>query len=199
MIHDYVLFGLGAAMVSIGLAYICWTHLRVIMLRQRLFEIRDALWDDATALNGLADPAYRATREHLNGAIRIVRWLSLPVIARANPSPGFVVPKSEDPLLQEAIDRAYADCADAIVHYLMRQTVCGLFVSAVASCYSVWKGVSSPMSRFAAWFKKRFGSPVERNNVAVWMGSEEFRLLDLLEDAHERPRHGSLRRAYQAV
>lgn len=60
------------------LAFALVNQYRIDALRQRLFELRDALFDDALAGRISFDsPAYKATRILLNGLLRFAHRLSL--------------------------------------------------------------------------------------------------------------------------
>lgn len=68
---------LGTTLIAAGVGYAWWTRLRVWMLRQDLFAIRDALWDSMRAKGELDDPAHRECREGINAMIRLAPYLSL--------------------------------------------------------------------------------------------------------------------------
>jgi hypothetical protein len=176
MTRELLLVCIGATIVSSGTAYLCWTYLRIVLLRQQLFEIRDAMWDKARERRGFNDPAYREARSRLNSAIHMVHWITLPVIARAidAPSPNSSFIKSRDLVLQEAIDEAYSAFANRILHHLMRHTICGLLVLVAAKLYTTAKTLRTPFSVLADWFKKNFGRPLEPVTVTCWMGSQQF-------------------------
>ena len=187
MTRDIIILATGTAMVSTGIAYLCWVHLRIILLRQRLFDIRDDLWDKARELFAFDDPAYREARTHLNTTIRIAHWITLPVIAGTVPesasTPTFT--KTTNPNLQKAVDDAYQQYGECVVHYLMRHTLCGLFVLIAAHVYVFSKRIHTPFSRCAVWFTHRFGRPLRPAEVAVWIGSAQFRELSAVESLED--------------
>ena len=118
----------GILLVSVGLTYAWWTKVRVICLRQDIFDIRDELFDAALDLNGLGDPAYRQARERLNFAAKIADVFSLPLVTavrsmNAPPQQEFC---SSNRKLQEAINHAIASCSQRIVDYLYFETFCGM-------------------------------------------------------------------------
>ena len=180
---DIILLTVSSFVVASGVAYLCWTELRIILLRHQLFYIRDGLWDGAKRLHGFGDPAYREARARLNTAIRVVRWITIPAVVGANCTNGAapLAPRSTNPELQEAIDAAYARFSEVIVHHLMRHTLCGVALLCAAFVLSLPRRVSAPMSGAANWFNRRFGSPLEPEEVTIWMGSRRFEELSVYE------------------
>lgn len=54
-----------------------WSESRLDVFRQRVFAVRDELWDYAAAGNiGFDDPAYRLLRQSMNGIIRYAHQLT---------------------------------------------------------------------------------------------------------------------------
>ncbi len=199
MIHDYVMIFIGTSLIAGCLSYACWTRLRVILLRQRLFDIRDHLWDEAQAYRGLDDPAYVEARHRLNAAIRLAHWLTLPVISQSidrttNDAPTFT--KSNNTNFQVAIETAYDDFAQCLVSYLMRQTACGISVTVAAICYNVICRVFGPFAQLACWFVGQFGRPISPTTVRYWMGSQRF---DDLSKAELAIYHSSMRSTVNAA
>ena len=68
---NFVVLFLAVFALSNAFFYLAWIKVRVTILRQMLFEIRDGLWDTAFKLNRFDDPAYRRSRSHLNNMIRM--------------------------------------------------------------------------------------------------------------------------------
>ena len=71
MNYEFIWILIGALVLSVSVSYGLWAKLRIVLLRQDLFVIRDRLWDRAGELSGFDDPAYRHARKHLNDAVRI--------------------------------------------------------------------------------------------------------------------------------
>ena len=68
---------IGTIMLAAVLSYAWWVSLRVWMLRQDLFSIRDDLWDAMKARGLLDDPAHREMRDALNAFIRVAPRFSV--------------------------------------------------------------------------------------------------------------------------
>ena len=190
MIHSFILIFIGTTVLSASISYAYWTRLRVVLLRQRLFDIRDALWDAARTANGFDDLAYREARHRLNMAIKVARWISLPVVSGANlgPSGPATFATTNNQALQDAIDKAYSQFVECIVTYLMRHTACGVCVLVSAHGYALAKKVALPLSSCARMFVDTFGRPVNEAFVMSWMGSyrlEELSQADFILDNKE--------------
>jgi hypothetical protein len=65
---------------AIGVQW-AWSKARVLLLRQRLFAVRDSLYDAAFALGEHENPAHQDVRARLNALIRYAHRLSLPSLA----------------------------------------------------------------------------------------------------------------------
>jgi hypothetical protein len=129
---------LGVLLVSCGLGYAWFVAFRVVRLRQDLFDVRDWLFDRATILEGgLADPAYKQAREHLNAMANIADSLSIPVVmycwSRFD-GESFDWIKTENASLQRDIDAAVDRAAERIFRYLERETFRGWIFSAAMVC-----------------------------------------------------------------
>ncbi len=133
MDFEYTVLIAGLATTSLALAYANWVRVRVIRLRQDLFEIRDDLFDAAAALCAFDDPAYREYRAGINAMIRFASVLSVPMIVFANTSKertdDFM--RSEDAELQEAIDHARSRLESLLATYLIHSTLTGWITTAL--------------------------------------------------------------------
>lgn len=119
----------GMFLVSSAIAYAWWCHVRVIGLRQDLFDIRDEMWDEARALGCFDDPAYRSAREHLNGVATHSSSFTLPVLAfvMANRPPGGYprLQRSENQDVRQIIDRALTRSSARLASYLVNESLTG--------------------------------------------------------------------------
>ena len=127
---------LGMLMVSGAAAYGWWCHVRVIGLRQDLFDIRDDMWDEARQLDCFDDPAYRNTREHLNRIAIHAGSFTLPVLAfvMANRPPGGYVPlpRSEREDVQQVLDRALHRSSARLASYIVNESITGWIFNVVS-------------------------------------------------------------------
>ena len=127
---NYGLLFFGASMSAWALVYAWWAHVRVTFLRQELFQIRDCLWDTARELKAFDDPAYRQAREHLNAAIAVAGTFSMQSLQMAADAyAGAQVSKplvSDNPQINEAINKAREAAADTIMTYLLLRTATGI-------------------------------------------------------------------------
>jgi len=73
-----ILFILAMLGLSQLLTYIWWVKLRVWVLKQDVFEVRDRLWDAARAGGFLDDPGYQGARIAMNAVVRLAPQLCLP-------------------------------------------------------------------------------------------------------------------------
>lgn len=127
-----VLFYVNCFVLSLIVTYAAWVKVRVVLLRQRLFEIRDGLFDEVLLLGALDDPGYRDARTRMNANIRFVPALSIPVmyfLGNSYDGDGVPVVHSDNPDVQKAIDRARESMHRAIYRYVMRYTASGLLLS----------------------------------------------------------------------
>ena len=121
---------IGVLLISFVTTHAWWSIVRVVRLRQDVFDIRDRLFDVAAKTRTFDDRAYRDARHHLNSVARIADTISLPVLGyllHAN----FAQRErslSNNAVLQRAIDVSLEDCTERIRSYLMRETFTGLFV-----------------------------------------------------------------------
>jgi hypothetical protein len=120
----------GVLLVSLSLAYAWWTRVRVINLRQDIFDLRDELFVSAMALDQLDDPAHTSARDHLNAVAMTADFLTIPLLAyllHAGVGAKQVV-RSQKHELQRAIDDALEHCASRIAFYLTHETFTGIVI-----------------------------------------------------------------------
>jgi hypothetical protein len=113
------------------IAYLYWIKIRVIRLQQEIFDKRDDLFDRAAELNALDDSAYQSARYCLNGLVRFVPYLSLPlVIYMVSHDNGTeeTLPKSSNLELQHSIDEVFSWTAQRLYRYIVRETATGWVV-----------------------------------------------------------------------
>lgn len=138
---------IGALLFSITVGYACWVKIRVIRLTEDLFAIRDGLFDKICDLAAFDDPAYRATREHLNVLIRLVPTLSVPVIVHwgsiaGSESSKESFPASDHKDVQEAIAAAFLKAGERVLRYLRNETLGGIALLLLSFCIRTVKQVS---------------------------------------------------------
>lgn len=124
---------IGAAFISAAITYAWWTKVRVILLRQQLYDIRDRLFDQALDANGVEESAHHHARKHLNALARTAPHLSLPLLAFAltlgKRRDVQVELRTTNVKLQRAIESAMSDSAVAISQYVIRHTIPGVLLS----------------------------------------------------------------------
>ena len=118
----------GVLLISFVTTHAWWSIVRVVRLRQDVFDIRDHLFDVAHETNTFSDPAYRDARHHLNSIARIAESINLYML-------GYLLhanvehrerPQSDNLVLRKAIDASLEACTERIKNYLLRETFTGL-------------------------------------------------------------------------
>jgi hypothetical protein len=160
------LFLIGSSLVTFGVTYGLWGIVRVIRLRQDIFDKRDALFDVATELGAHDDPAYQEAREHLNSLAHLAKVISWQVVFNAD------VPKRKDaplraqnPKMQEAIDSVFDWSAYRIFRYLLKETLTGWVILAAVKTfglYSKWKDREG--ERIGQWVRSEVPIELDRIN-----------------------------------
>lgn len=122
---------IGMMMVSLAVSHAWWCRVRVISLRQDLFDLRDGVFGVAMRLECFQDPAYRDARRHLNAVARIADTISIPTVVYVllGQIPERERPRSDNEHLQAAIDDTLERCALRIQRYLLRETFTGRIVA----------------------------------------------------------------------
>lgn len=117
---------LGSALMSLSVSYAWWLHVRIIDLRQDIYDKRDALFDIATELGALDDPAYRQARRHLNHIARTVEFVSFDILVYIGKNaPSVSNLETDNERLRQAIDETMGWCAKRIVNSLLYETFSG--------------------------------------------------------------------------
>ena len=119
---------LGSFLISASLAFAWWTRLRIWMLRQELFAIRDGLWDRMHEMNMLDDPYYRMCRDVLNSMIRsapALSWLTFWVVLTHSHELKISQAGSFSGETPVCVDKARSDANRCVVNYLLRGTIFG--------------------------------------------------------------------------
>jgi hypothetical protein len=125
MTFDMAQFIAGCVLLSLAIGYACWTRIRVWLLREDFFVIRDELWDKARELGALDHPEHRAARHHLNACIRAAHLISVPVLIRfALASEGQKsacpdTPSDDNPELTRAMEHARRRLIKRVGRYLV--------------------------------------------------------------------------------
>lgn len=133
---NLVILFLAVFSLSNAFFYLAWTKVRVTILRQMLFEIRDNLWDTAFKMGRFDDPAYKRSRSHLNNMIRLCGYYSIPTImllAKMEKELKDIgefpeLPEkrpSENPVMEAAIAEAESKASRLIVFYVLFWRVTG--------------------------------------------------------------------------
>lgn len=132
-----IFLNIGVLLVSLGLTYALFVRLRVVCLRQDIYDLRDKLFDEVVASDGCSDPAYVQARKLLNGLAVSADMLSLPLVFQCSFMSGDEVTllKSENLHIQSAIDSILEQATVRVFKYLKRQTATGWLMSAIMLCF----------------------------------------------------------------
>lgn len=120
----------GSSILSLVGLYIGWRGYRVFLLRLRLLQIRNRLWDDVYAIGQLDNDTYRRVRSQLNQLIRHAHRIDLISLAltaeRTNGMKGtraknclFREIESLPPDLREPIDKAMSRVGRLMGRYVL--------------------------------------------------------------------------------
>ncbi len=114
--------------LSLSVSFGVWSRIRVLFLRQEFFRIRDDLWDAAFRLNAFDDPAYRDARSHINSVISSAPLLSIQSLMLASSMASKrEVPISDNPDMNNEINKAMGQCADKIHRFVLWHKTSGWF------------------------------------------------------------------------
>lgn len=151
-----VLFIIGCALFSASLSYAWWTRLRVLLLREDLFHLRDELFDAAIAHDRLDDPAHRDLRNRFNGLIRFAHLWDFAVVGTiiTSRTKGRARVESEDPRFDDVVASFSNRGADRVACYLMYETLTGSFVRVLVTLF-----VSQ--QKLESWTQTRFRSMID--------------------------------------
>lgn len=126
-----VLFLVGVAIMAIGVGFAWWVKLRVVWLRQDIYDLRDELFMESVRRDCVTDPSGEAARGHLNALAQIAPYLSIQFI-------GYLIhfelleacqlPKSADPAFDDVIESIMRRADARIERYLFRETATGLLL-----------------------------------------------------------------------
>lgn len=146
----------GTTMLSAALAYAWWCRIRVVALRQDIFDLRDGLYDVALAESIFDDPAYRSAREHLNRVANVSDSITIPVLV-------FVLhrgvtelprPRSRNDRMEQAIELAMRQCVERIMRFLWHQTFTGWIARPILRLVHIGTLVESQTRRWTdRWLK----------------------------------------------
>lgn len=137
--------------LSVVITYAWWAKLRVWVLRQDLFAVRDHLWDEMAAAGRLDDPAYRDFRDAINSLIRLAPFLSILTVLR------ILFSREEfGPLLAESHDihelsEVRNEVFVRVVRYLLLESVSGLALLGVAGAFGMASALRRAITRRIEW------------------------------------------------
>jgi len=128
LIIDTLMTGFGLLLLWILIFWLVPDY-RVDAVRQKLFSIRDSLFDEAAAGKiSFDDPSYRMLREQINNFIRVAHKLNLPFVAaamlhpelrRGTPESGYSRILNESIANLSGEPRAVIESANREVDYVM--------------------------------------------------------------------------------
>lgn len=135
---------IGCALVSFGVSYAWWIKVRVWLLRQDLFEIRDRLWDEMRVQGKLEDPEHVRLRKSINSMIRMANWLSFWALLQVasqgvEPSPAY----------HSICAQKYGKLAmSRVIRYLLFETMGGWILSPIASLLMAMQSLREMLARW---------------------------------------------------
>lgn len=166
MTSEHIIFVLGCSLMSLGVSYAWWLKVRVIWLRQDIYDLRDELFMESVRLDRVDDAGARAAREHLNTLARISPIISIPLIANAiqlGVSRECPVPKSSHSDLNTAITTAMEQADRRLARYLLKHTLSGLVIFPTTRFFSMtWVE-----DKFVAWVRLWRASTAAEDAVRV--------------------------------
>ncbi len=130
MLGNVLLF-IAIAVLIFTIYYAWWTKIRVVKLRQDIFDKRDELFDLAITVQASDDPAYQAARMHLNSMLDMVKYFSVQSVeymikvGHLSPTPHMT---SKDPKLEAAIADTFEWLVRRIAKYLIHETFSGFLI-----------------------------------------------------------------------
>lgn len=130
-VYYTIWFFVGVLLLSVGVSYAWWTKLRVLWLRQDIYDIRDNLFMESARLDRPHDEAAKCARDHLNAIARVASVISFPaVITAINIGEAEIreLPKSENEELNKCIQLSMEKAGNRIVRYLTRETLTGWII-----------------------------------------------------------------------
>jgi len=122
MTSNIVQLAIGCFCLSVVVAYAIWSYVRVMLLRESLFAIRDNLWDKANELDAFDDPRYQEIRGHLNAIIGVAHWISFPMIIASTiirKPKKLVLPETENTTIKAACDSALSESGKLLFWYVI--------------------------------------------------------------------------------
>ena len=114
----------GTSLLTLIGLYLGWRSFRVFLLRLRLLEIRNDLWDRAYDGGVLEDEVVRQVRDRLNLMIRHAHRIDLITLALTTPSRKHTsadefLPKSNNPLAQDAVELSISQVVGCMTNYMV--------------------------------------------------------------------------------
>lgn len=155
---------LASFLLGTVVAYLWWVRVRVWILRQDLFEVRDGLWDQMRASGELGDPAHREFRDQLNALIRLAPTLSVMTVAHM-----VLTHERFESLLAcrdrpEAIEQARQKVVTRLATYILFESLPGLiFVVFLLACGMLWVVKNGLMARIGWLIDAQIFGQVDRS------------------------------------
>lgn len=156
-------FFVGVFLLSVAVSYAWWMKIRVLWLRQDIFDMRDRLFMESASLGLSQDVAAKSARDHLNTLARIASVISIPFVITAI-TKGIAevrqLPESPNARMNSIIKGTMKEADARIARYLLRATMLG------------WAFVITSRLVFMTWLLRE---------VYVWV--TKWRESDAVEDA----------------
>ena len=130
-VYYTIWFFVGVLLLSVGVSYAWWTKVRVLWLRQDIYDIRDNLFMESARLDRADDQAAKCARDHLNALARVASVISFPLVITAiNTGEAEVreLLKSENAKLNKFIKLSMEKAGNRIARYLTRETLTGWII-----------------------------------------------------------------------
>lgn len=135
-----ILFCVGFIGLSCTISYAWWAKMRVWMLRQDLFLIRDTLFDKARQKDFFTHEHYKNTREAINSMIQFAPHMSISTLLELVKLELSPIATTKHESLQDC-NLALNQMANAIVDYVFCRTASGII-------WYRWKRFNHKLDKF---------------------------------------------------
>lgn len=139
--------------LSLAISYAWWVRLRVWLLRQDLFNLRDELWQQMSENGTLEDESYQQTRNALNQLIRLAPYFSFFVLARILLEDTGEV--SRPLMILPQVRTARSQLVSRLMGYMLQESLIGLIAVTIAHIY---RCKESSEKQIAKWIDRLLNS-----------------------------------------
>jgi hypothetical protein len=129
-----LLYILGMSLIIVPILHLIRCKMRIICVREDLYEVRDALFDVAARKECVWDPAFREAYDHIGHLTQIIDLLSVELVKSSAFYARPLRPRQRacDDELQRFIDDAYRKSALRVWGFLFDESLTRRFVTMAA-------------------------------------------------------------------